>query len=155
VAVDPGSVHVGLAQFTREDGRIRVWAAERGPDLSVDWLWDRMQGPWMLPALAAVAVESFRVRSGAPLGGDSLKVVRMIGAIEAICRRYQVPLGMVTPGDRAAALTRMRAAGLGWAGAGNHAHDAQAVGLAALRVSTEWIAVSRRGDTPPIEWPEL
>jgi hypothetical protein len=154
VAVDPGSVHVGLAQVRVGPGGYVVWAAERAPHPSIDWLWDLMDPSIPNPRgmrVSEVAIEAFRLRSGTPKGGSRLGEVEVIGAISSIARRYGVPVVEVPPSVRSVATERIRSQGIGWAGRGPHAHDAQAVALAALAAPVAAMVPGR--EQPPLGWP--
>lgn len=163
IAIDPGSVHVGVAQFRRSvnsHSHYDVWAKELEPDQTINWLWDILENLPLLPDASKlqplIAYEGFRVRSGTPLGGSNLVVVQMIGAIRAIANRYGAPLIEVSPPNRSATLTRISRIAHPWAGVGNHAHDAQAVGVSALGIEPENCFPHRdniRHPRPPLNWP--
>jgi hypothetical protein len=159
LAFDPGNVHVGAAQYRlRSQNHYDVWAKELTPQQTIPWLWTILEHVAESPASSGlalqVAYESFRVRSGAPLGGSDLQVVQMIGAFEAIAQHYGIPTHPIPPPQRAVHLTRLSTRPDPWAGAGNHAHDAQAVGAAILGLAPQDYTPHRKGQDPPFAWPK-
>jgi hypothetical protein len=150
-------VHVGVAQYRARPlttSTYDVWARELTPDVTISWLWTILEfaAASEYPPVA-VAYETFRVRSGTPLGGSSLEVVQMIGAIKAIATRYRAPLTAVTPQTRSVHTVRLSTRSNPWAGVGDHAHDAQAVGAAALALDPEDYVPHKDATPPPFAWP--
>jgi hypothetical protein len=104
-AVDPGDIHVGLAEF--RGGRC-IAASETRPEAFCDMLFDlshesdRSAGPngvrgEMAPDL--VVLERFALRGElmAQQQGSEFLTSQMIGAIRFICRRGGIPLVIQTP----------------------------------------------------------
>ena len=86
LAVDPGDVHVGVAEFAKypsEPWRV-TWAGEMTPDLFLDYLAEDISKPrWDL-----LVVEEWRLFPGhAPRAvGSDMPTARLIGSIQALVR---------------------------------------------------------------------
>jgi hypothetical protein len=113
-AVDPGDIHVGLAEF--RGGRC-VAASETRPEEFCDMLFDlssesdRSAGPngvrgEMAPDL--VVLERFALRGElmAQQQGSEFLTSQMIGTIRFICRRGGIPLVVQTPQQHKTVLKR-------------------------------------------------
>lgn len=83
LAIDPGDVHVGLAEFQQIDGTwYCVWAGEKTPDEFLPWFVEGIR----LSRWVRVVVESWKLfPQAAPIYvGSDMPTSRLIGAIKAI-----------------------------------------------------------------------
>lgn len=85
LAIDPGDVHVGLAEFQQIDGVwYCIWAGEKTPDEFLEWYHEGL----MLRRWVHVVIESWKLfPQAAPVYvGSDMPTSRLIGAIRALAR---------------------------------------------------------------------
>lgn len=133
LCIDPGSKHTGLAVWSDVGGWGCDWSSEIDTAQLPDWLSRRFD----TNPPDVVVYEQYRLRSGTAQGGSSLAVVESIGVTHALAGVWGIPVHAVTPSTRASAVKRIRASNIPWVGTGPHAHDAQAIGLAYLKLSID------------------
>ncbi|QLF82725.1 holliday junction resolvase [Microbacterium phage SBlackberry] len=92
LAIDPGDVHVGLAEFTRIEGVwYCTWAGEKTPDEFLEWY---VQGLRM-SRWVYVVIESWKLfPQAAPIYvGSDMPTSRLIGAIRSLARFIPIDSG--------------------------------------------------------------
>ena len=129
LAIDPGSVHCGLARFDR-DGRL-VRSHTLSPDelLRYVWLWARDD--------TTLVIESFRLdpRIAPALAHDPLRTVEVIGALKWIARRASSTVVMQAPAIKRPAKAMVRRHGIRLS-SNQHTADAQLHGYFYLLTHT-------------------
>ncbi|QWY83829.1 holliday junction resolvase [Microbacterium phage PermaG] len=92
LAIDPGDVHVGLAEFTRIEGVwYCTWAGEKTPDEFLEWYVDGLRvSRWVY-----VVIESWKLfPQAAPIYvGSDMPTSRLIGAIRSLARFIPIDTG--------------------------------------------------------------
>ena len=130
LGIDPGGTHVGVSEW---EGRMCVAAYELTPEETAR----RVLADW-LREFDVVCAEDYvpqgGVGDGKP-GTDTVRLLGLIGWVNLIEHGRDVVL--TTRGSRYGALQRPKAVGYPFVGAGkgDHARDAEAVVVAAMRWS--------------------
>lgn len=135
VSVDPGAVHCGVALWIQDDLTglwTCAWAVERTPDECLDFI----RAAVGAPRLTKVVVEGFWLKGGIDAvrqAGSQMETTEVIGVVRHLCRWHGTPFEKVANGQKAV-ITRLTAAGYRWVsrGHGDHAKDAEAVGVRGL-----------------------
>lgn len=142
ISIDPGAVHCGVADWIQDDDR-GLWtctrAVEMTPDDCVDYVRERVS----TDSVNLVIVEGFWLKPGLDAmrqAGSQMETTEVIGAIRHLCRWYLVPFTKVANGQQSIH-TRMKAVGYKYEshGHGNHAKDAEAVGMRGLGMKVSQI----------------
>lgn len=147
ISVDPGAVHCGVAWWRFGDEPNDLWncrwAIEMAPEDCVDFIRDLVrrvsnlrvfvEGFWLKPGLAALQQ-----------AGSSMETVEVIGTIRHLCRWSGVDFNKVANGQDAIA-TRLKAAGYQFRsrGYGDHAKDAECVGVRGLELKVRQIRMEK------------
>lgn len=143
-SIDPGK-HVGFAlwDLAGDDGPECVWAVEFTIAEAEDEIYSRVAyNRPVRDVVTHIYIEEFRLRGGRDAlqqQGSDFPASRLIGSLQFIGRTFRVPVTLVSPGVRAAALERATALGITWPsyGHGGHAKDAVAVGIAGMQLRAQ------------------
>lgn len=136
ISLDPGNVHCGIAAWKcGDEGWHCDWAVEREPDRCVDLIKTLIEEG----SAHEIVMEGFWLRSGKMAlrqAGSAFEVVEVIGTIRNLCRWNGISFDKISPGVTAATRKRVIAAGYKPVayGQGDHAIDAEMVGIAHLRL---------------------
>lgn len=146
LSFDPGDPHVGWAIWELLPDQLSFgerWkcmqAGELTPEGFIDMLRDELELNDVNP-FTRVAGEEFKLFADVAMQqtGSSFGTVEVIGAARHLCRWANMPFELVTPSNRDACFTKMKAVGYRFPkDAAGHAKSAICVGA----VATGWRAV--------------
>lgn len=137
ISVDPGAVHCGVAYWTQHsDEKWECqWAVEMTPEDCVDYVKRSVESP---DQPDQVIVEGFWLKPGLDAirqAGSQMETTEVIGTIRHLCRWAGVPFQKVANGQQAT-IKRLNSRKYVWSsfGHGDHAKDAEAVGVRGLEL---------------------
>lgn len=127
IAIDPGGVHVGWAEFQLDPARC-TRAVEKTPEEAKESLARAVSRP----GIRAVVIESFRLYPDKAMkqAGSDMPTSRLIGAMEYIVQSAGVRLVMQPAAIKTPTLSVLRHRGITLVSRGNgdHAKDAETHG---------------------------
>lgn len=130
MAIDPGGEHVGWARFDRLARDARVNAGEVTPARILAQVFELVRHH---PDTVLV-IEEWRLypQTARTQIGSDMPTSQLIGALRYIARAYGVEPVMQPADMRKVGTAWVREHRSGWAGTGDHAHDAESHGWAYL-----------------------
>lgn len=140
-SIDPGAVHCGVAMWAQDsDG---LWECSQAVEMTPEECVDAIRAEVVHGIVDEVIVEGFWLKGGMGAivqAGSEMETTEVIGTIRHLCRWHNVPFQKVANGQQSIH-TRMKAVGYQYKshGSGNHAKDAEAVGIRGLGLKVRQI----------------
>ena len=124
LSIDPGEEHVGVAMFSRSDGKWEaMWSNTSAPDRAVDYIWHTVAHL----AVDNVIAEQWRVYPGMAEWSEC-RTAEVIGVVRHLCRRFNIPFETVPARVKNPARAFVRRADIPLIGDTVHAKDAELIG---------------------------
>lgn len=147
ISIDPGAVHCGVARWVQGEDELWEceWAKELSPEECVDFVRDQV----VYREPAQIVIEGFWLKPGMDAmrqAGSQMETTEVIGVVRHLCRWHGVRFQKVANGQQAI-ITRLKSAGYEFVshGNGDHAKDAECVGVRGLELKVRQIRQLAQG----------